>query len=98
MINVKIFSAEDVPNLSDAEMSKFANQVINLIRFEYIERQKLVLVEFQKRSKLLKQQEQMQFDIVKEINGKNELLEKKKNELVLSFDNYTSKQTKLKDE
>ena len=79
-------------------MSKFANQVINLIRFEYIERQKLALIEFQKRSKLIKQQEQMQFDIVKEINGKNELLENKKNELLLKFENYTSKQTKLKDE
>jgi hypothetical protein len=69
-----------------------------LIRLEYIEKQKLVIIEFQKRSKLLKQQEQIQFDIVKEINSKIDKLNQKKSDLKTNFDNYFEKQKKLSNE
>ncbi len=69
-----------------------------MIRLEYIEKQKLVIIEFQKRSKLLKQQEQIQFDIVKEINSKIDKLNQKKSDLKTNFDNYFEKQKKLSNE
>lgn len=50
------------------------------------------------RSKLLKQQEQIQFDIVKEINSKIDKLNQKKSDLKTNFDNYFEKQKKLSNE
>lgn len=90
------YSAENVENLSENELNLFMKQIINLIRFEYIEKQKLVMIEFQKRSKLLKQQEQLQMNIVKEINEKTEALTRKKSELVYNFEKYQQKELNLK--
>lgn len=94
--NLPILNAENVENLSENELNLFMKQIINLIRFEYIEKQKLVMIEFQKRSKLLKQQEQLQMNIVKEINEKTEALTRKKSELVYNFEKYQQKELNLK--
>jgi hypothetical protein len=78
----------------DDDINLFLRQIVNLIRLEYIEKQKLVIIEFQKRLKLLKQQEQIQFDIEKEINSKIDKLNQKKPDLKTNFDNYFEKQNK----
>lgn len=95
-INLPILSASNMKDLSEKELNLFMKQIINLLQFEYIEKQKLVMVEFQKRSKLLKQQEQLQFEIVKEINAKNETLNKRKQEISTKYEEYNQKQEKLK--
>ena len=42
-------SGGSVENLSEMEQNFFMRKIINLIRIEYIEKQKLVINEFQKR-------------------------------------------------
>ena len=56
-------------------------------------RNKFLLIKI--RSKILKQQEQIQFDIVKEINTKIENLNEKKTAAQSSYEKYFEKQTKI---
>ena len=54
-------------SLDESELNMFANNALNLIKREYIEKQKKVIIDFQKRCKLLKQQEQHQVEFIGEI-------------------------------
>ena len=56
-------------------------------------RNKFLLIKI--RSKILKQQEQIQFDIVKEINTKIENLNEKKTAAQSNYEKYFEKQTKI---
>jgi hypothetical protein len=54
---------------------------------------KFILIKL--RSKLLKQQERIQFDIVKEINAKIENLNEKKTAAQSNYEKYLEKQNKI---
>lgn len=95
-VDLPILSGKNVENLNETETNLFMKQIINLIRHEYIEKQKLVILEFHNRSKVLKQQEKFQFEIVKEINTKNQNLMNKKVELRKKYDNYNLRQQSIK--
>ena len=97
-VNLPILSAQNVQNLNENELGLFVKQVVNVIREEYIKKQHLVKAEFQKRSKLLKQQENLQMDIVKDIREKIDVLSDKKNKISGLYENYNKKQEKIKNE
>ena len=97
-VNLPILSAQNVQNLNENELGLFVKQVVNVIREEYIQKQHLVKAEFQKRSKLLKQQENLQMDIVKDIREKIDVLSDKKNKISALYENYNKKQEKIKNE
>ncbi len=48
-INLPIIKSETISELSEAQMNSFIKNAINIIKFEYIEKQKQVVIEFQKR-------------------------------------------------
>lgn len=95
-ISLPILNGGSVENLSEMEQNFFMRKIINLIRIEYIEKQKLVINEFQKRSKLFKQQESLQFEIVNDIVSKTDVLRKTTDRIANSYKNYDEKQMKLK--
>ncbi|RNA02513.1 Nuclear pore complex [Brachionus plicatilis] len=66
--------------LPEAELKMVSQKIVNLIRNEYIERQKKVVLEFQKRNKILKSREKLQNESINDINNKiNKLKENKDN-------------------
>ena len=56
--------------------------IINLIKYEYIEKQRKVMQEFQSRYDLLKNQEKIQNEKLREINGRMSGLEEKRKEFL----------------
>ena len=91
------FSSQNTDSLNQNESNLFMKQIINLIRFEYIEKQKLVILEFQKRSKVLKQQDKLQFDIVKEMTNKLQTLAERRVAISQKHENFSQNQSRLKD-
>ncbi len=79
-------------------MNEFIRQVVSLLKVEYMERQKLVVVEFQKRSALLKRQQKLQMEIIKEISEKMRDVDEKKCRCRLILDKCENTQVKIKDE
>lgn len=79
-------------NGSDEELSSVVTNSINLIKAEYIERQKKVIIEFQKRCKILKQQESLQNETIQDLNGKLSECAHKKSNLKGLLDKFSQKQ------
>ena len=48
-VNLPIIKSETTSELSESQMNEFIKSAINIIKFEYIEKQKKVVIEFQKR-------------------------------------------------
>lgn len=95
-VNLPILSSHITESLNENESNTFMKQIINLIRFEYIEKQKLVILEFQKRSKVLKQQDKLQFDIVQEINSKTQALNERRIAISQKYEDFNKNQSRLK--
>ena len=87
-----------MPALSESEMAEFVQQVAGLLRAEYMQRQRLVMVELQKRSALLKRQEALQVEIVKEISEKMKDVGEKRVRCKQVAEKCEQMQGKIKDE
>lgn len=83
--------------LSENELKLVSKNIVNLIRNEYIERQKKVLVEFQKRKKILKSREKVQYESIKDINNKLNKLKENKESLDKLNQKIAEKQKFLED-
>ncbi|CAF0715754.1 unnamed protein product [Brachionus calyciflorus] len=95
--NMPVLMAKLENDLADMELLTSSNNIVNLIRNEYIEKQKKVVLEFQKRCKLLKQQEKIQSDTIKDINTKLDSLKTNKENLSLTYKKILNKQTNLEE-
>lgn len=91
-INLPVLMSEN-----DAKMDNnlMMYNIINLIKYEYIEKQRRVMQEFQSRYDLLKNQEKIQNETLREINGRMSALEEKRKALLTKRESLSSKQQKF---
>lgn len=80
----------------NAETRRFMNNAINLIKSEYIEKQRMVIAEFKKKSKQLKQQENLQFELIKELDEKLDELKSKRERILTSVEKLFEDEQRLK--
>lgn len=78
------------------ETRRLMNNAINLIKSEYIEKQRLVIVEFKKKSKQLKQQENLQFELIKELDAKLDEIKSKRERILASVEKLYQDEQRLK--
>lgn len=94
--NIPIIKSEKANlELSENELNTFANNSIHLIKLEYIEKQKKVLLEFQKKFKILKRQEEFQNEFVKEIDSKLTSLKSNRESFKKKIEQISLKQQNL---
>lgn len=82
--------------VNDNELKMLTNNAINLIKAEYIEKQRQVIAEFKKKCKQLKQQESLQFELIKETDARLDELKSRRVQLLANVERLFEHEQKLK--